>query len=99
ADTGATSHMTPHCHYIHNYTPKHISIQLAVSTIVYSAEMGSVVFNPVSVGKIKSLGVVELIQSLLDSNLQIHPILYHTAQNTTNTPVTISCTNLRHKHY
>ncbi|KAG2108731.1 uncharacterized protein F5147DRAFT_745702 [Suillus discolor] len=32
ADTGATSHMTPHHHYIRNYTPKCVPIRLADST-------------------------------------------------------------------
>ena len=26
ADLGATSHMTPHCHWLHNYTPKRVAI-------------------------------------------------------------------------
>ncbi|KAG1786729.1 uncharacterized protein HD556DRAFT_1434626 [Suillus plorans] len=59
ADTGATSYMTPHRHYIRNYTLKCMPIQLANSTIVYSAGVESVVFNPVSVGQVKSLRVVE----------------------------------------
>jgi len=36
ADTGATSHMTPHCHWIRNYSPIQIPIQLANNSIVYS---------------------------------------------------------------
>ncbi|KAG2030698.1 hypothetical protein BDR03DRAFT_1016848 [Suillus americanus] len=62
--TGATSHMTPHRHYICNYTPKRVPIRLADSTIVYSAGVGSVVFNPVSVGEVKSLRAVEFTRVL-----------------------------------
>ncbi|KIJ61043.1 hypothetical protein HYDPIDRAFT_97381, partial [Hydnomerulius pinastri MD-312] len=46
ADTGATSHMTPHRHWIRNHAPKHVPICLADHTVVYSAGIGSVVFNP-----------------------------------------------------
>ena len=51
ADSGTTSHMMPHCHWLRNYTPKHIPIKLADNTIVYSAGVGSVVFEPVIDGK------------------------------------------------
>ncbi|EGO28208.1 hypothetical protein SERLADRAFT_346449, partial [Serpula lacrymans var. lacrymans S7.9] len=47
ADTGATSHMTPHRHWVHHYTPYHVPIKLADHTVVYSAGVGTVVFNPV----------------------------------------------------
>ena len=50
-DSGATSHMTPHHHWLRNYTPKHVAIKLADNTVVYSAGVGSVVFNPVIDGK------------------------------------------------
>ena len=47
ADTGATSYMTPHCHWVRNYTPFCIPIKLADSSVIYSAGVGTVVFNPV----------------------------------------------------
>ncbi|EGO30424.1 hypothetical protein SERLADRAFT_338150, partial [Serpula lacrymans var. lacrymans S7.9] len=47
ADTGATSHMTPHHHWVHHYTPYCVPIKLADHTIVYLAGVGTVVFNPV----------------------------------------------------
>ncbi len=47
ADTGATSHMTPHYAWMHNYTPYIVDIHLADNTIVQSAGIGSVVLNPV----------------------------------------------------
>ena len=36
-DSGATSHMTPHRHWMHNYTPLHVPICLENDLIVYSA--------------------------------------------------------------
>ena len=50
-DMGATSHMTLHRHWLRNYTPKHIPIQLVDNTMVYSAGVGSVVFHPTLGGK------------------------------------------------
>jgi hypothetical protein len=52
ADTGTTSHMTPHHHWVQNYTPFCIPIKLADNTVVYSAGVGTVIFNPVVRGKI-----------------------------------------------
>src|SRR5882762_7440584 len=51
ADTGATAHMTPHHHWFHSYHPHRGPVQLADSTIVYSAGIGSVVFVPELEGK------------------------------------------------
>ena len=51
ADTGATSHMTPHRHWVRNYTPLRVAIRLADNSTVYSAGVGTVVFNPVVRGK------------------------------------------------
>jgi hypothetical protein len=42
ADTGATSHMTPHRHWLRDYVPKCIPIKIADNT-VYSAGEGTVV--------------------------------------------------------
>jgi len=47
ADTGATSHMTPHKHWLKNYQPFCVPIKLADNTIVYSEGVGNVVFEPV----------------------------------------------------
>jgi hypothetical protein len=46
ADSGATSHMTPHRHWLRNYKPLHIPIRLADHTIIYSAGIGSILFKP-----------------------------------------------------
>jgi hypothetical protein len=51
ADTGATSHMTPHRHFLRNYRPHRVAIQLADNTIVYSAGVGCMVFIPVIGGQ------------------------------------------------
>lgn len=60
ADSGATSHMTPHRHWLLNYTPKCVPVRLANNTIVYSAGVGSVVFHPVIEGKrVRSCGTHE----------------------------------------
>ena len=51
ADTGATSHMTPHRHWMRNDVPKRVPIKLADNKTVYSAGDGTVVFNPIVNGK------------------------------------------------
>jgi len=51
-DTGATSIMTPHRHWIHNYTHYRVPIKLADDRIIYSAGVGSVVFRPTIHGRI-----------------------------------------------
>jgi len=57
ADTGATSHMTPHHHWFKSYTHCRTPIHLANNTVVYSAGVGNVVFEPIVNGK--QVGVVE----------------------------------------
>ena len=51
-DTGATSHMTPHRHWLRNYKPIRIPVRLADHSIVYTAGIGSVVFQPVVEGRL-----------------------------------------------
>ncbi|KAF9441665.1 hypothetical protein P691DRAFT_624393, partial [Macrolepiota fuliginosa MF-IS2] len=46
ADTGATSHMTPHRHWFKNYSPCRIPVCLADNSVVYAIGTGSVVFQP-----------------------------------------------------
>ncbi|KZT30332.1 hypothetical protein NEOLEDRAFT_1048066, partial [Neolentinus lepideus HHB14362 ss-1] len=46
-DRGATSHMTPHRHWFTSYSPHIIPVCLANDTIIYTAGMGSVMFEPV----------------------------------------------------
>ena len=51
ADTGATSHMTPHRHWVRNYVPCRIPVKLADHSIVYAVGMGTTVFQPVVDGR------------------------------------------------
>src|SRR3984957_16117795 len=46
-DTGASSHMTPHKHWFHSYSPHVVAIKLADHSTIYSAGIGSVEFQPV----------------------------------------------------
>jgi len=52
ADTGATSHMTPHRHFMRNYTPCSIPVRLADHSVIFAVGMGTVVFDPVLDGKL-----------------------------------------------
>lgn len=72
ADSGASSHMTPHRKWLHNYQPYRVPIRLADHTIVYSEGVGDVVFRPVIRGKsvrgvmfTRVLHVPDLRQNLL----------------------------------
>ena len=51
ANTGATSHMTPHKNWIRNYRLYRVSVKLADHRIIYSEGVGSVLFRPVKNGK------------------------------------------------
>src|SRR5882757_10045054 len=52
ADTGATSHMTSHCHLFNQYAPCRIPIRLADNSVIYAVGRGTVVFEPVLGGKV-----------------------------------------------
>ena len=47
ADTGASSHMTPHRHWLRNYKPYRVEVKLADGSSIYSEGVGSVLFKPV----------------------------------------------------
>ena len=49
-DTGATSHMTPHKHWFHQYTPKRVPVRLANNYVIYSEGIGTVCFEPLIQG-------------------------------------------------
>lgn len=51
ADSGATSHMTPHREWIRDFKPYRQAIGLADDSIVWSAGIGNVVFTPMIDGK------------------------------------------------
>lgn len=50
ADTGASSHMTPHRAWFRSYSPHVVGVRLANNSIIYSAGIGSVEFQPVQSG-------------------------------------------------
>jgi hypothetical protein len=46
ADSGATSHMTPHRSWFHEYTPYIVQVRLANGVFIKSAGVGTIVFKP-----------------------------------------------------
>lgn len=46
ADTGATSHMTPHRECFHSYEPYSVPIHVADGTTIKSAGIGTIMFKP-----------------------------------------------------
>ena len=52
ADTGASNHMTPHRHWIRNFTPCRIEIKLADGSSIYSQGRGTVLFEPIIDGQV-----------------------------------------------
>jgi hypothetical protein len=46
ADTGATSHMTPHRSWFTSYRPHVVPIRVANDAVVYSTGMGDVILTP-----------------------------------------------------
>ncbi|KAJ2923863.1 hypothetical protein H1R20_g13232, partial [Candolleomyces eurysporus] len=51
ADSGCTSHMTAHRHWIRGYRPYRTPVELADGSVIFSVGIGSVVFDPVIDGK------------------------------------------------
>ncbi|KAJ3495675.1 hypothetical protein NMY22_g19906 [Coprinellus aureogranulatus] len=51
ADSGCTSTMTPHHHWIRNDCPHRVAVELADGSVIYSAGVGTVVIDPVIDGK------------------------------------------------
>ena len=78
ADSGATSHMTPHAHWIRNYRPFRTPIRLANDLIVYSAGIGSVVFVPVIGGKERRAVEFTRVLHVPDLRTNLLSILYLT---------------------
>jgi hypothetical protein len=52
-DTGASSHMTPNQHWFRSYSPHVVPIRIADNSVIYSAGIGSVEFQPVVEGELK----------------------------------------------
>jgi hypothetical protein len=81
ADTGATSHMTPHRHWLRNYAPKHVAIKLADNNIVYSTGVGTVVFSPVINGKRVRPVEFTRVLHVPDLHNNLLSVLYLTVRN------------------
>ena len=71
ADSGCTSTMTPHMHWIRDYRPFRVAVELADGSIIYSAGVGTVVIDPVVDGKrIRSVELTRVLHvPQLRSNL------------------------------
>ncbi|EKM54365.1 uncharacterized protein PHACADRAFT_97404, partial [Phanerochaete carnosa HHB-10118-sp] len=79
ADTGATSHMTPHKHWLCNYTPMRVAVRLANDHIVYSEGVESVVFAPEVKGKlVRELELSRVFNQggMLHQGGVLFPVLY-----------------------
>ena len=51
ADTGATTHMTPHREWFKSYGPSSVGIRVANGQVVFAAGVGTVEFTPVKDGR------------------------------------------------
>ena len=80
ADTGATSHMTPHRHWLRDYTPLHVPIRLADNTTVYSKGVGNVVFKPVISGKVTRAVKFTRVLHIPDLQNNLLTVLYLSRQ-------------------
>ena len=88
--------MTPHKHWLRNYTPLRIPVRLANDQIVYSEGVGSVVFAPEVGGA--AVREIELSRVLhvpdLGSNLL--SVLYLTKQKSYHVLINSSCLSFYH---
>lgn len=80
ADTGATSHMTPHRHWFTTYTSYRTPIRLANDHIVYSAGLGSVRFQPMVNGKKERLLEFERVLHVPELQSNLLSVLYLTCK-------------------
>ena len=81
ADTGATSHMTPHRHWFSDYKPHKTAIRLADNTIIYSVGIGSVKFAPAPVNsKPQRLLLFENVLHVPQLRSNLLSVLYLTRQ-------------------
>jgi hypothetical protein len=80
ADTGATSHMTPHRHWFSTYQPHRIPVYVANGQVLYSSGIGSVRFQPVVNGLEKRLLEFERVLHVPDLQSNLLSVLYLTKQ-------------------
>lgn len=63
-DTGASSHMTSHRHWFQTYSKHVVPIQLADHSIIYSAGIGTIKFQPAEGGETITLNAVLHVPSI-----------------------------------
>ena len=92
ADTGATIHMTPHLHWFRTYTPNRTPIRLADNTIIYSAGVGDVEFEPVRRnGKPGRRLVFQRVLHVPDLRSNLFSVLYLTKNKGFDVRIFINC--------
>ena len=74
-DSGATWHMTPHRHWIRNYRPLRLPICLVNDLIVYSAGVGSIVFNLMIRGEMMHPVEFTRVLHVPDLKSNLYPLL------------------------
>lgn len=79
ADTGATSHMTPHCRWFITLEPLAVAIRVANNHVVYSESVGTIRINPTGIALDSLiLSRVLYIPALQDSLLSVlHLVAHH----------------------
>ena len=70
--------MTPHRHWLRNYTPHRIPITLAKNTVIYSAGVGSVVFHPKLKGEVARVVEFTCVLHVPDLHNSLLSVLYLT---------------------
>lgn len=80
-DTGATSHMTPHRHWLRDYKPYRVPIKLADRTVIYSVGIGSVVFYPEVEGRKMRSVTFSRVLHVPDLQNNLLAVLYLTRKN------------------
>ncbi|KZP08250.1 hypothetical protein FIBSPDRAFT_684954, partial [Athelia psychrophila] len=50
-DTGCTTHMTPHRHWLSNYSVHHVPVYWHDKSVLSSSGIGTCLFNPIINGK------------------------------------------------
>jgi len=88
--------MTSHRHWLHNYVPKHIPIELADNKTVYSAGEGIVYFNSIIDGKAARTFAFTRVLHVPDLRNNLLSILFLTRQK--GFTVTIDSSKMSFKH-
>ncbi|KZT17966.1 hypothetical protein NEOLEDRAFT_1184755 [Neolentinus lepideus HHB14362 ss-1] len=84
-NTGATSHMTPHRHWFASYSPHIIPVRLANDTIIYTAGMGSVIFEPVLGGSKAPVVVLHDVLHVPQLGSNLFKLVFTASVNDRNT--------------